>query len=38
MQIVSSRIWTQIANSIFYDDNHYAKHALLKVKVKQKGK
>ena len=23
MQSVSSRIWTRVAVSIFYDDNHY---------------
>ena len=26
MQIISSRIWTQVTNSISYDNNHYAKH------------
>ena len=26
-----SRIWTQIANSISYDNNHYAKYASLYV-------
>ena len=24
MQSVSSRLWTRVAVSIFYDDNHYA--------------
>ena len=23
MQLVSSKIWTRVAVSIFYDDNHY---------------
>ena len=26
-QIVSSRIWTQVADSISYDNDHYTKHA-----------
>ena len=26
MQTASSRIWTQIADSISYNDNYYAKH------------
>ena len=30
MKTASSRIWTQIANFISYDNNHYAKHILLK--------
>ena len=27
MQTASSKIWTLVAYSIFYDDNRYIKHA-----------
>ena len=43
MQSVSSRIWTRVAVSISYDDNHYttgtscvAKYKLLKDRVAEK--
>ena len=26
IQTASTRIWTQVTDSISYDDNHYAKH------------
>ena len=29
MKTASSRIWTRIANSIYYEVNHYAKHAYM---------
>ena len=29
MQSVSSRIWTRVAESIFYDDNHYTTGTLI---------
>ena len=29
MQLVSSRIWTRVAVSISYDDNHYTMGTLL---------
>ena len=25
-QMYTTRIWTQVTNSIFYDDNRYTKH------------
>ena len=33
MQSVSARIWTRVAVSIFYDDNHYTTGALLRKPV-----
>ena len=33
MQSVSSRIWTRIALSISYDDNHYTTYVLLSIPV-----
>ena len=32
MQSVSSKIWTRVAVSIFYDDNHYTKGTSLLYK------
>ena len=31
MQSVSSRIWTRVAESISYDDNHYTSGTSLQV-------
>ena len=31
MQVSSSRIWSQIAESIFNDDNHYTTNCFMKV-------
>ena len=27
MQTASSRVWTQVSDTISYNDNHYTKHA-----------
>ena len=35
MQTASSSIWTLVANSISYNDNHYAKCASISVKMCQ---
>ena len=31
MQLVSSRIWTRVAVSISYDDNHYTTGTLFNI-------
>ena len=31
MQSVSSRIWTRVAVSISYDDNHYSKGTFFNI-------
>ena len=36
MQLASSRIWTRVAVSIFYDDNHYTTGTSQEVLINKK--